>query len=137
MTVCGKCNYINACEQLNYLDVANNCSDLKKYVDEIRQEERNKILDMLNGIVKGRRNNMEEKIKIIVEEYHCSGDELCFCDCEQCKDDLKKELEELVGLAKADAIDEFVRAINSRLLRFVPTDYDDILFIAKNLKEQK
>lgn len=38
---------------------------------------------------------------------------------------------------RADVIDEFSRAINSRLLRFVPTDYDDILFIAKQLKENK
>ena len=46
-------------------------------------------------------------------------------------------LAKVIADAKAEAIEEFVRAINSRLLRFVPTDYDDILFIAEQLKEQK
>ena len=46
-------------------------------------------------------------------------------------------LAKVIADAKAEAIEEFVRAINSRLLRFVPTDYDDILFIAEQVKEQK
>lgn len=44
--------------------------------------------------------------------------------------------QETVNEIRTEVIDEFVRAINSRLLQFVPTDYDDILFIAEQLKGQ-
>lgn len=38
MDKCSKCKYRKSCEQLNYLDVANTCSDLRKFVDDIRAE---------------------------------------------------------------------------------------------------
>lgn len=81
--------------------------------------------------------SIEEKRDEIITEYHCQDvhGELCV-DCAQCRECLKEDLLELETLVRTEVIDEFVRAINSRLLRFVPTDYDDILFIAEQLKEQ-
>lgn len=35
MGECSVCRYREPCEQLNYLDVANTCSDLREFVDEI------------------------------------------------------------------------------------------------------
>lgn len=38
MDKCSKCKYRKPCEQLNLLDIANICTDLRKFVDEIRAE---------------------------------------------------------------------------------------------------
>lgn len=82
--------------------------------------------------------SIEEKRDEIIAEYHCQDvhGELC-SDCAKCRECLKEDLLKLENLVRTEVIDEFVRAINSRLLRFVPTDYDDILFIAEKLKEKK
>ena len=38
MDECSICKYRKPCENLNYLDVANTCSDLRKFVKEIRAD---------------------------------------------------------------------------------------------------
>ena len=85
---------------------------------------------------------MEEKIKSIVENYYCTGGDSCafIGGCEKCKDDLKKELEELVGMAKADAIDEFIRFIFGRNVihnrRFTTREEEHFLNMAEQFKER-
>ena len=48
MDVCSECKYRKPCEQLNYLDAANDCSDLRKFVDGIRADA---IDECINTIV--------------------------------------------------------------------------------------
>lgn len=51
MDECIVCTYREHCESLNYLDVANTCSDLREFVDEIRADAIEEFKsDMLNKI---------------------------------------------------------------------------------------
>lgn len=47
MDKCSICRYKTPCENLNYLDVANTCSDLRKFVDEIRADAINEYDQLL------------------------------------------------------------------------------------------
>lgn len=44
---CSKCKYKKPCEQLNYLDVANTCSDLRKFAEQIRTDVIDEIEDTI------------------------------------------------------------------------------------------
>lgn len=83
----------------------------------------------------------KDKKQEIINDYYChdSYAESCDFDCGNCKDLIKKDIDELEKSIRADAIDEFVKALERASGE---TDWEDldkhwILPVAEQLKEQK
>lgn len=65
MGECNECKYKNSCDNLNYLDVANTCTDLREFVDEIRAD----AIDEFREKCKSKRYKPSKFTSINVVDY--------------------------------------------------------------------
>lgn len=68
---CIKCKYRKPCEKLNFLDVANDCKDLREFVDDIRAEAIDEFVGNFIEEIEEVKTWYEEKYKEINDVQIC------------------------------------------------------------------
>lgn len=80
---------------------------------------------------------IQDKKQQIIKDYYCndSYSESCDLFCDDCMDEIKKDIDELENLIRADVIDECIAEINRLKMKIVYPH--TICNILEQLKEKK